>query len=77
MNDAFDKQFYLIIGGIIKSGWALGLKFSHGFTELVPSVMTVLLILRSFYFFYQAMKRIPLLQVFCCKKGAFFNELPC
>lgn len=52
--------FYLIIGGFLEIGWALGMKFSKGFTELVPSVVTVILILFSFYLFSQAMKQIPL-----------------
>lgn len=51
--------FYLIIGGMIEIGWALGLKFSDGFTKPVASVVTVMLIVTSFYFFAQAMKRIP------------------
>ncbi len=51
--------FYLIIGGMIEIAWALGLKFSDGFTKPVVSVVTVLLIVTSFYFFAQAMKRIP------------------
>jgi quaternary ammonium compound-resistance protein SugE len=50
--------FYLIIGGMLEIGWAVGLKFSKGFTEVVPSIVTVILIILSFYFFSQAMKRI-------------------
>jgi quaternary ammonium compound-resistance protein SugE len=52
-------RFYLIIGGMIEIAWALGLKFSDGFTKPIVSVITVLLIVTSFYFFAQAMKRIP------------------
>jgi quaternary ammonium compound-resistance protein SugE len=51
---------YLIIGGILEIGWAIGLSFSDGFTELFPSIITILLLLISFYFFAKSMKMIPI-----------------
>lgn len=50
---------YLIIGGILEIGFALGLKFSKGFTALWPSIATIVTISLSFFFFSQAMKKIP------------------
>jgi quaternary ammonium compound-resistance protein SugE len=32
---------YLIIAGVLETGWAIGLKYSEGFTRLWPSVLTV------------------------------------
>lgn len=51
---------YLIIGGLLEIGWAIGLSFSKGFTELVPSIITVVLLIISFYFFAKSMKMIPI-----------------
>ena len=32
---------YLLIAGILEMGWAVGLKYTHGFSRLVPSVHTL------------------------------------
>ena len=32
---------YLIIAGLLEIGWAIGLKYTEGFTRVVPSVLTV------------------------------------
>lgn len=32
----------VILAGILESGWALGLKASHGFTRPLPSLLTVI-----------------------------------
>ena len=32
---------YLIIAGLLEVGWAIGLKYTEGFTRIVPSVLTV------------------------------------
>ncbi len=32
---------YLVIAGLLEVGWAVGLKYTEGFTRLVPSVLTV------------------------------------
>ena len=32
---------YLLIAGLLEVGWALGLKYTDGFTRLLPSVFTV------------------------------------
>jgi quaternary ammonium compound-resistance protein SugE len=32
---------YLIIAGLLETGWAVGLKYTEGFTRLVPSLLTV------------------------------------
>ena len=47
------------IAGLMETGWALGLKYSEGFTKLVPSVITVVLALGSFYLLSVAMKTLP------------------
>ena len=47
------------IAGLMETGWALGLKYSEGFTRLVPSVITIVLALGSFYLLSVAMKTLP------------------
>lgn len=47
------------IAGLMETGWALGLKYSDGFTKLWPSVVTVVLALGSFYLLSVAMKSLP------------------
>jgi quaternary ammonium compound-resistance protein SugE len=32
---------YLFFAGLFEIGWAIGLKYTHGFTRLVPTVLTV------------------------------------
>ena len=49
----------LVLAGLFEIGWALGLKYSEGFTKLVPSVLTVLGALASFWLLSHAMKTLP------------------
>lgn len=51
---------YLLIAGIFEISWAVGLKFSHGFTQLIPSILTVASMIASFYFLALALKNLPL-----------------
>ncbi len=32
---------YLVIAGLFEMGWAIGLKYTDGFTRLVPTALTV------------------------------------
>lgn len=32
---------YLVIAGLFEMGWAIGLKYTEGFTRLVPTTLTV------------------------------------
>ena len=49
----------LVIAGLLEIGWAIGLKYTAGFTRLLPSILTVMAMLVSFYFLSQALKSIP------------------
>ena len=51
---------YLTIAGFFEIFWAVGLKFSHGFTKILPSIFTVIGMLASFYFLSLALKKLPL-----------------
>lgn len=52
--------FYLVLAGAFEVEWAIGLKYSHGFTKLVPSVLTILGMIASFYFLSLSLKNLPL-----------------
>jgi len=51
---------YLLIAGLFEVAWAIGLKLSHGFTNLTFSILTILGMIASFYFLALALKNIPL-----------------
>ncbi len=51
---------YLLIAGLFEISWAVGLKFTHGFTRIAPSVLTVAGMILSFYFLSLALKNLPL-----------------
>ncbi len=50
---------YLIIAGLFECAWAIGLKYTEGFTRLMPSVLTVAAMAISFWLLSTAMKTIP------------------
>ncbi|HQZ63280.1 MAG: quaternary ammonium compound efflux SMR transporter SugE [Dokdonella sp.] len=52
--------FILIVAGLFEIGWAIGLKFTDGFTRLWPSVGTVLAMAISLGLLGIAMKSLPL-----------------
>jgi quaternary ammonium compound-resistance protein SugE len=51
---------YLFIAGLFEIGWAVGLKYTEGFTKLWPSVITIIGMILSFYFLSNAVKTIPI-----------------
>ena len=51
---------YLIVAGILETGWAIGLKYTEGFTRPVPSVLTILAIAASMFLLALAAKTIPI-----------------
>jgi len=51
--------FYLVLAGGFECAWAIGLKYSEGFTRTVPSVLTVAAMGMSIWLLALAMKSIP------------------
>jgi quaternary ammonium compound-resistance protein SugE len=49
----------LLLAGFLEIIWALGLKYSHGFTRFWPSVVTVLAIAMSFALLGLSLKSVP------------------
>lgn len=51
---------YLFIAGIFEVIWAIGLKYTNGFTRLAPSLLTILGMIISFGFLSLALKSLPI-----------------
>ena len=51
---------YLLIAGLLEVGWAISLKYTEGWTKLVPSIVTVIGMVASFYFLSLALRTLPL-----------------
>ena len=51
---------YLLIAGLFEVAWAIGLKYTDGWTRLYPSIATVALMIASFYFLSLAVKVLPI-----------------
>lgn len=51
---------YLGIAGLLEIAWAIGLKYTEGWTRLVPSLITAVLMIASFYFLSLAVKTLPI-----------------
>ena len=50
----------LFFAGLFEVGWATGLKYTAGFTRLIPSVLTVLAMIASLGLLGIALKTLPL-----------------
>ena len=51
---------YLIVAGVLEIAWAVGLKYSRGFTRPLESAITIVLMLASFWFLSLALKTLPM-----------------
>lgn len=52
--------FVLVIAGLLEVCWATGLKYSEGFTRLVPSIFTLITLAASMYLLAKASQQIPI-----------------
>ncbi len=50
----------LIIAGLFEVSWALGLKYTHGFTRLVPSIFTISGMAFSMVLLARASRNLPI-----------------
>lgn len=51
---------YLLIAGLLEIGWAVGLKYTEGFSRPVPTVITIVIMIASFFTLSLALREIPL-----------------
>ncbi|HEI8867905.1 TPA: quaternary ammonium compound efflux SMR transporter SugE [Serratia odorifera] len=49
----------LVIAGLLEVVWAIGLKYTHGFTRLTPSIITIVAMVVSMVLLANAMKTLP------------------
>lgn len=50
----------LVFAGLFETGWAIGLKFTEGFTRLWPTIWTILAMIVSLWLLGIAMKSLPI-----------------
>ncbi len=53
------EWIYLIVAGLFETGWAIGLKYTEGFSRPWPSLWTITAMTASFYYLSQALKALP------------------
>ncbi|HEY9531235.1 MAG TPA: quaternary ammonium compound efflux SMR transporter SugE [Burkholderiales bacterium] len=51
---------WLTLAGLLEIVWAIGLKYTDGFTRLVPSAVTLVAMIVSMYFLALAVRTIPI-----------------
>jgi len=50
----------LFLAGIFEIVWAIGLRYTHGFTKITPTIFTIIAMIISFYLLSLALKALPL-----------------
>ena len=50
---------YLVVAGLFEVGWAIGLKYTEGFTRLWPSLWTGASMVVSLFLLAQALRSLP------------------
>lgn len=51
---------YLFVAGLLEVGWAVGLKYTEGFTRLWPSVWTCATMILSLFLLGVALRQLPI-----------------
>ncbi len=51
---------YLLVAGLLEVGWAVGLKYTEGFTRLWPSVWTGAAMIASMFLLAVAVRELPI-----------------
>lgn len=51
---------YLLLAGLSEVGWAVGLKYTQGFTRLLPSLLTIASMILSLGLLGLALRSLPL-----------------
>lgn len=52
--------FFLFLAGFFEICFTIALKYSQGFSKIIPSIITIIFITFSFFSVSQAMKEIPI-----------------
>jgi len=59
----------LAAAGLLEIGWAIGLKYTDGFTRLVPSVLTLAAMAGSIILLGLALKTLPIVTAYAVWTG--------
>jgi quaternary ammonium compound-resistance protein SugE len=67
-DDAFLKRRFvmskawimLTLAGFLETGWAIGLKYTQGFTKPIPSLFTLIAIIASMYLLARSAQELPI-----------------
>ena len=59
----------LVIAGLLEVVWAVGLKYTHGFSNLVPSILTLISMAASFLFLSLALRDLPISMAYAIWTG--------
>lgn len=51
---------FLVIAGVLEVGWAIGLKYTEGFTRPLPTVLTVIALVGSIGLLALAVRDLPI-----------------
>lgn len=63
------QWFYLLVAGLFEVIWAVGMKLSHGFSEVFPSIVTIIGTIASYLFLAMALKHLPLATTYAIWTG--------
>ena len=50
----------LVVAGLLEIGWAIGLKYTHGFTRPVPTALTICAMVASMWLLGLAARTLPI-----------------
>lgn len=50
----------LAIAGVFEIGWAIGLEYSDGFTKLIPTIVTLIMLAVSMILLARAVQTLPI-----------------
>ncbi|HOX34929.1 MAG TPA: quaternary ammonium compound efflux SMR transporter SugE [Methanoregulaceae archaeon] len=49
----------LFFAGLMETGWAIGLRYTEGWTKLYPSIATIILMAGSFFLLSKSLEELP------------------
>lgn len=64
----------LLFAGLLEVVWAVGLKYTHGFTRLTPSIITIIAIIASMGLLAYAMRDLPVGTAYAIWTGIGANQ---
>ena len=64
----------LLLASVLEIGWAVGLKFTHGFTMLIPSVLVAIGIVSTLILLLIVVRHIPIGTAYAVVGMIWFQE---